>query len=392
MYKRGPWDWLWPAAKLGFIWGMMSGILGSADAAEIFVEETRIITLDPAYHGWSTVSRAASGELFLVFSGGREAHVCPFGRVELMRSSDDGQTWSWPRVLYDGPIDDRDAGICVTGRGSLLVTTFTSLAYEDVLAKADSQKNRGQPWPASRAVAWQAVQARMSAAQRRQELGTWMLRSEDGGTAWSSCYRVPVNSPHGPTALRDGSLLYAGIALWEPDRRIGACRSTDDGRTWDWLADIPVRQGDDRRDYHELHVVEAADGRLVLQIRNHNTQNHHETLQSESFDGGQTWSEPHGIGVWGYPSHLLRLRDGRLLMTYGHRRKPLGVQARLSSDHGQTWSEALLLSGDGVSGDLGYPSTVQLDDGHLLTVWYEVVSGDHRAQLRQARWKLGEEK
>jgi sialidase-1 len=104
-------------------------------------------------------------------------------------------------------------------------------------------------------------------------------------------------------------------------------------------------------------------------------------LQSESKDGGKTWSEPHSIGVWGLPSHLLRLRDGRLVMTYGHRRKPFGNQARISTDNGQTWGEAMILSGDGIGGDLGYPSTVELPDGTLLTVWYE---SDGGAQTRRA--------
>jgi hypothetical protein len=97
---------------------------------------------------------------------------------------------------------------------------------------------------------------------------------------------------------------------------------------------------------------------------------------------------PHRIGVWGYPSHLLRLRDGRLLMSYGHRRAPLGNQARVSDDDGRNWSEPLVVSGDGSSGDLGYPSTVQLDDGTLVTVWYERMKDSPRAVLRQARWAL----
>ena len=112
-------------------------------------------------------------------------------------------------------------------------------------------------------------------------------------------------------------------------------------------------------------------------------------MQTESTDGGKTWSEPHSIGVWGLPSHLLRLRDGRLVMSYGHRRAPLGNQARVSSDHGKTWSEPMLISADGTSGDLGYPSTVQLDDGSLLTVWYEKLKDRTQAVLRQARWTLG---
>ena len=75
-------------------------------------------------------------------------------------------------------------------------------------------------------------------------------------------------------------------------------------------------------------------------------------------------------------------------MTYGHRRKPFGNQARLSEDHGRTWSEPLTISGDGVGGDLGYPSTVHLDDGRLLSVWYERMKDRPEAVLRQALWSL----
>jgi hypothetical protein len=77
-------------------------------------------------------------------------------------------------------------------------------------------------------------------------------------------------------------------------------------------------------------------------------------------------------------------------MTYGHRRAPLGNQARVSDDHGRTWSEAIIISGDGISGDLGYPSTVQLDDGSLVSVWYEKMKTPAMAVLRQARWTLSD--
>jgi hypothetical protein len=197
-----------------------------------------------------------------------------------------------------------------------------------------------------------------------------------------------VNSPHGPIALTDGRLLYAGKELWKKPHRNGVCVSDDDGQTWKWLAEIPTRPGDNPADYHELHAVETADKRIIVHIRNHNKANAGETLQCESADGGKTWTEPHSIGVWGLPSHLLRLRDGRLLMSYGHRRKPFGNQARLSTDHGRTWSEPLTISDDGITGDLGYPSTVELDKGRLLTVWYEVMKGSPRAVLRQARWRI----
>jgi hypothetical protein len=215
-----------------------------------------------------------------------------------------------------------------------------------------------------------------------------MIRSTDGGITWSERYPTLVNSPHGPTQLADGRLLYAGKKLWGAGKEVGVCESRDDGQSWQWLAAIPTRPGDRHQDYHELHAIEAANGHLLAHIRNHNQANNRETLQSESHDGGKTWTTPHPIGVWGLPSFLTRLHDGRLLMSYGHRRQPFGNQARLSEDHGKSWSSPLTISGDGASGDLGYPSTVELADHSLLTVWYEKPAKSRFAVLRQARWKL----
>jgi hypothetical protein len=351
--------------------------------------QLKVISRQPQlYHGWPTVARRANGELLVSCSGGREAHVCPFGRVELIRSSDNGATWSDAQVIYDGPIDDRDSGVLETAKGSILVTTFTSLAYKKGLQAAQKiQPGQKGAWPEAKLKRWLDVHNKLSDSEREAQLGVWMFRSTDGGKTWSKPYDTLVNSPHGPIQLADGRLLYAGKDLWRGGR-VGVCESADDGQTWKWLADIPVRPGDEAKNYHELHAVETRSGRLIAQIRNHNNADKGETLQCESTDGGKTWSVPHAIGVWGLPSHLLRLRDGRLLMTYGYRRKPHGNQARVSVDDGATWSEPLTLSDDGISGDLGYPSTVQLADGSLLSVWYERPADSPYAVLRQATWKL----
>src|SRR5262249_15330419 len=147
---------------------------------------------------------------------------------------------------------------------------------------------------------WKAAHARLNDAERKAELGEWLLRSTDGGRTWSTRLPTIVNSPHGPIQLSDGRLLYAGKELWKPDPRIGVCESLDDGQTWKWLATIPTRPGDKvPKGYHELHAVEAAKDQIVVQIRNENTASFGETLQTESTDGGKTWSEPHSIGVWG---------------------------------------------------------------------------------------------
>ena len=379
-------------ARFLLIASVLAPTVHAAPPAKIL--ETKVISMQPEfYHGWSTVAQRQNGELWVTWSGGRVAHVCPFGRVDAMTSTDEGASWTFPRVLLDSATDDRDSGVLETAKGTLIVSTFTSLAYEEHLAKATAfADHTDKGWisksmPQDQFAKWQAAHLRLNDADRKAELGEWIIRSTDGGKSWSTRIPTVVNSPHGPIQLKDGRILYAGKKLWAEDKKIGVAESKDDGLTWQWLAEIPTRQGD-KNAYHELHAVEATDGTLIAQIRNHNEADKGETLQTESKDGGKTWTEPHCIGVWGLPSHLLRLRDGRLLMSYGHRRKPFGNQARLSTDNGKTWGEPILLSGDGKSGDLGYPSTVELKDGTLLTVWYESMTEPKLAVLRQAKWRL----
>ena len=234
--------------------------LAATPAARII--ETKVISHQPQYyHGWPTLTRRNSGELLLVYSGGREGHVCPFGRVEMIRSHDDGKTWGWPCIVLDTEIDDRDAGVLETARGSLLVTTFTSLYYQPTL----EAKNV----PAASLPRWLAAHNRLNDAQRKALVGSWMLRSTNGGLTWSQPYDSVVNSPHGPIPLSDGRLLFAGQTIQQD--RIGVCESTDDGQTWRWLAGIPTRPGDDARRYYELHAVETANHTIIVHIRNENS-------------------------------------------------------------------------------------------------------------------------
>ena len=75
---------------------------------------------------------------------------------------------------------------------------------------------------------------------------------------------------------------------------------------------------------------------------------------------------------WGFPPHLLTLSDGRLLCTYGYRRAPFGERACISDD-GVTWDRRreIVLRDDADSGDLGYPATIEVDSGELITVYYQ---------------------
>lgn len=350
-----------------------------------------VISVSPhVYHGWPTLTRLREGRLILVYSGGRQAHVCPFGRVEMMTSDDGGETWSWPRVLVDSAVDDRDAGVLELANGDLIVTYFTSVASETVTREqGETEFLLG----ANEMALWPKVWQRLPDDTRKKEVASWMIKSKDGGRTWSHRMATPVSSPHGPTELSDGRLIYAGRktgwiggpSVWE---------SRDEGDSWEKIAEIPPADGHKASDYHELHAVEVSHQNLVCHIRghtlpgsDHSAPSWIETLQTESLDGGKTWSQPHSLGYHGFPSHLLRLKNGDLLVTYSHRLAPIGIQARLSQDGGTTWSKHYLLTEDGASFDLGYPSTVEGDDGSLVTVWYERLASSPKAVLRQMRWR-----
>ena len=74
-------------------------------------------------------------------------------------------------------------------------------------------------------------------------------------------------------------------------------------------------------------MVEVADGHLPGMAR-HEEQPYVEgretgrLWQFESLDGGHSWSEPRETEILGKPPHLLRLKDGRIVVTYGYRMRP----------------------------------------------------------------------
>ncbi len=331
------------------------------------------------YHGWPTIANMGNDRLALVCSGGREAHVDPFGRVYLYVSPDGGKSWSKPRKLSSGPLDDRDAGIIVTPAGTWLVNYFTSLAFA-----AHGDRNGAQAH-------WTRAEDSITVSGIRREHGFFMLRSTDGGKTWSDKYRIPVNNVHGPIILRDGSLFYCGRAYSSNCMQQAAfaeemvcLRSDDDGLTWQEISRFKTGDIGDQevRGWHEIHTVETDSGKLITHIRYRSS-----TWQITSTDGGKSWQGLHQV-TEGYPPHLLKLRDGRLLLSYGCRQKPFGSRCRISSDEGESWSEPLLISDDGATVDLGYTSTAELSDGSLVTAWYEFRPDKGVALLRCASWRL----
>lgn len=336
------------------------------------------------YVGWPTLAMEGDGTLLIIASGGRIGHACPFGKWVLYRSTDKGETWQGPEFLLDGKLDDRGCSLMVTGKGTLLAGGFSSIVWTYFFDPSIEVDGREKILDYAGGVTLEDL---------KNESGYWLMRSGDRGKTWEK-YRSPVDSPHGPCQLNDGSLLYVGYESASAANlisgRVGsggliAARSKDDGLTWEVLSRIPVKKGHRSYQYHEPHAIQADDGTIIAHIRKSYPKTSL-TLQTTSSDGGKTWTEPVEV-YWGYPSHITRLKDGALLATYGYRRAPLGVRARISRDHGKTWGEEMALYNDAKSGDMGYPTTLQLADGSLITVWYEKRSTTETI-LQSMHWAL----
>jgi hypothetical protein len=357
------------------------------------------------YFGWPTVTRMDNGRgnstLIVAASGLRNAHICPFGRTVICKSTDNGRTWTSPTVVNDLPLDDRDAGIISLGQNRLLLSWFTSdtrkypiyTTYQDTKDQADVQRYAN----GFRRITDETV---------ARWLGSWVRTSQDGGETWGSPVRVKVTAPHGPIQMPRGTLLYLG-KLSNPSgafdmRRKGgiiALKSDDDGQTWRELGPVPLHPGTVGDHYHEPHVVALPDGKLLGLIRLQNKKPaprletlglvHFSLMQTISEDGGQSWSPAHPLAFHGSPPHLLCHSSGTLVAVYGYRQSPFGQRAMLSHDGGTTWTYDYILRDDGPDGDLGYPSSVELDDGSILTVYYQKrYTPDEPCSLLWTRWRL----
>jgi hypothetical protein len=146
-------------------------------------------------------------------------------------------------------------------------------------------------------------------------------------------------------------------------------RTQDGGKSWkfvSWINKLP-----DGFAIMPSTVRIGAEELLTAVRRRSGTSRWIETYRS--VDNGRNWkldTRPAPSTGEGNPPSMIRLVDGRICLTYGYRRAPFGVRARLSRDGGRTWQPELILRADGGGRDVGYPRSVQRPDGKIVTIYY----------------------
>ena len=334
-----------------------------------------------AYFAWPTIAKLQNGKICVGASGYRVEHICPFGKGVLAFSDDNGETYGKPVPVFDTVLDDRDVGLCVFGESGLIATSFNNtLEFQ--------RENMPQTQEC-----FDYINS-VSPEDEARDLGISYRISHDCGETFGPIYKSPVSSPHGPTVLNDGTVLWVGRKLGIHNHMYAYTINTDTGEMT-LRGDLGIYKYDEFKElyFYEPHAIQLADGKIICHLRVENAEETIFTLyQTVSLDNGVTWSKPRQIvrDDSGAPGHLFMHSSGTLISTFSHRKRPYGIWAVFSEDNGETWSDEVILHHGYDTDDLGYPSTIELDNGDLITAFYTRKS-DYDcdpAIIMQQKWSI----
>jgi hypothetical protein len=233
--------------------------------------------------------------------------------------------------------------------------------------------------------------------------------SLDQGRTWKQFPEFDGRQPSGQgiipfgriAPLSDGTI---GVMMYRDE--VGFFTSADGGATW-------TRRGQlsEGRQYNETAWLQLDNGDLFAASRAYGASNggQHAGVAGEfqhldgfrSKDGGRTWTREGALTLpMQHPADLTRLPDGRIVLSYGVRNQgDWGINVRFGDPTATVWSAPLRLvdlegstdrpDAEKPSRDGGYPSTVVLADGTLVTAYYtRGVPAHQRYHVGVVRWTL----
>lgn len=297
---------------------------------------------------WPQLHLAPDGSL-LALGHNSPGHTTLPGDEDCWASTDGGRTWAWrstaaPRPNSEANYCDSCSGFATNGDLILL-----SGGFED---------------------------AANTHGSRRPLKPIGVFRSADLGRTWKQEGTFPEGPsegllwrPYGTVVTASDKTLrtvaYAHTEKGKPaDHGAYMLTSRDDGRSWG----EPIKIGDKINEGVLLPLAGKSWLCIVRTTAKPAPELGQKLRQFRSTDDGQTWSDEGLLtGFNKHPPSVIRLSDHRLLLTYGNRRDK-NIEVRFSKDDGKSWDEPLRLFH--ASGDMGYPSTIQLPDARLVTVFY----------------------
>ncbi len=199
-----------------------------------------------------------------------------------------------------------------------------------------------------------------------------LLTSRDGGKSWGHRHKLGKDDKIGhlmgpvknkPIQLADGTILCPS-STEHKGWRVHFEATQDFGKTWKVIG--PINDG---KEFGAIQpsILTYADGRMQVMCRSQQRV----VTQSESNDGGKTWSKM-TASILPNPNagtDALTLKDSRQLIVYNHTtrglRFPSGrnmLNVAISND-GKKWKPLLTL--ERAKGEYSYPAVIQSKDGKV---------------------------
>lgn len=289
---------------------------------------------------WPTLTLLPNGEISAAIYN-QPSHGFGCGDVELWISDDQGKSWNFRSVISDHSKNPE----------------LTRMNHAIGLNSKSELVALVSGWSEGRAAPILPLQLCVSFDNGH----TWSRKTNDNSSRFI---------PYGKILLGDNDNLICSLYGSDESKNFDSflCSSSDNGKNWDNIGEIAKGCG-------EVALIDLANREYLAAARIINSDNLEQGGQVRLFTSGKRgakWKEGVLISLpMQHPANFLRLHNGNILLTYGSRISGLyGIMMRLSKDDGKTWSIPRPLITIPERTDCGYPSSVQVEDGTIVTAYY----------------------
>lgn len=329
---------------------------------------------------WPNIKPLPNGEILaLIFN--QPCHLLWEGTIACHVSADQGRTWQFRSCpVVHAPGTNRGNIAAGIGRDNRIVVLCGGWNHALPAPGGDVQGDVGDDRikyrQGDKKVLWPVCCISTDHGHRWQTRDI-TVAGEQHSVGWVP-YGDIITLPHGnlacsmyATTRTAGNSAPTGAFFWQ---------SADGGLSW-------RRRSCIAEDGNETALAMLPNGKIYAAVRKQRLDLY------ESADAGHSWRLVSPLtGPAMYPGAFTLLADGHLLLTYGIRHKGLyGIGAMTMHLASGMWNTPMFIADFADAYDGGYPSSIQLADGTILTAYYCSPNREHpHYHMGTARWNWHE--